>query len=139
MVQRLVVDEDVIVCLIQGGTQNTPAAITATTAIKGYLPVPFDCEVWKWRVVADQAGSIVVDIWMDTYAAFLAGTLANADSITGTDTPTLSSVIANESTALTGWTRELVKDRMLAYNVDAGPATVTWVAVILYVKRKKTL
>ena len=132
---QLNLEEDVIVFHIQGGTQNTPAAITATTPIKGYLPVPFDCEVWRWRVVADQSGSIVVDIWMDTYANFPPTV---EDTITGTDKPTLSSVVSNESTALTGWTRELVKGRMLVYNVDS-VATVQRVTVILYVKRKKTL
>ena len=135
MGRDLVLDEDVIVFIIQGGTQNTPAAITATTPIKGYLPVPFDCEVWRWRVVADQSGSIVVDIWQDTYANFPPTV---ADTITGTDKPTLSLVDDNESTALTGWTRELVKGRMLAYNLDS-VATVQRATVTLYVKRKKTL
>jgi|SRR3990167_1601336 len=138
MVTKTNLEEDTIEFAIYGGSQNTPAAITATTPIKGDVCVPFDCEVWKWRVVADQSGSIVVDIWMDTYAAFLAGTLADADSITGTDTPTLSSVVSNESTALTGWTRHLIKGRTLRYNVDS-VATVQRAVITLFVKRSKTL
>ncbi len=40
------------------------------TGIKGDIEVPFACTINGWDLLADQAGSITVDVWRDTYANF---------------------------------------------------------------------
>src|SRR3990167_1571416 len=136
MVTKTNLEEDTIEFVIYGGSQNTPAAITATTPVKGFLSVPLDCEWWKWRLVGDVAGSIVLDIWQGKYADFPPTVL---DTIAGTGKPTLSSAQANESIVSSDSTRHLVRDRVLAVNVEAGPATVQRVTLTLFVKRSKVL
>ena len=57
-----------------------------STGVKGFVEIPYDCEITSARLVADAAGSIVVDIWNDTYANFPP---TDADSITAAAKPTL--------------------------------------------------
>src|SRR3990167_10364308 len=38
-----------------------------STGIKGDLEIPFGCTITRATLVADQTGSIVIDIWKDTY------------------------------------------------------------------------
>ncbi|MDQ3541400.1 MAG: hypothetical protein M3440_11995 [Chloroflexota bacterium] len=50
--------------LIDGGGS------TITTGVKGDLEIPFSCTITNVRMFADQTGSIIVDIWKDTYANY---------------------------------------------------------------------
>jgi hypothetical protein len=38
-----------------------------TTGEKGHLEVPFTCNLQQVSLLADQSGSIKIDIWRDTY------------------------------------------------------------------------
>lgn len=87
-----------------------------TTGEKGYLRIPFDCEIERVTMLADQSGSIVVDIWKDTYANFPP---TDADSITSSAPPTISSAQKSEDATLTDWTKAIVADSILAFNVDS--------------------
>jgi hypothetical protein len=40
------------------------------TGVKGDITVPFSCAITEWTLLADQTGSIGVDIWKDTYANY---------------------------------------------------------------------
>jgi len=102
-----------------------------TTGQKGHVVVDFACTVVAWTILADQSGSIVVDVWKDTYANFPPTV---ADTITGTEKPTLASVQKNQDTSLTSWTTTIAAGDILAYNVDSA-ATVTRVVVALKVRR----
>ena len=102
-----------------------------TAAVAGDLEVPFACTVLEWRLVADQSGSIVVDVWKDTYANFPPTV---ADTITGSEKPTLSSQQKNQDTNLTTWTTALSEGDWLRYNVDSA-ASVTRVTLSLRVIR----
>lgn len=104
---------------------------TVTTGTKGYLEVPFDCVVTAWRLVADVSGSIVVDVWKDTYTNFPP---VLADTIAGSEKPTLSSQQKNEDSNLTTWTTALSAGDWLAFNVDSA-TTVTRVTLSLTVRR----
>jgi len=83
-------------------------------------------------MLADQSGSIVVDIWKDTYANFPP---ADADSITAAAPPTISSAQKAQDSTLTGWTTAVAAGDILAFNVDS-VATVT--RVTLSIKATKT-
>jgi hypothetical protein len=92
-----------------------------TTGVKGDITIPFSCSIDSWYLTADQAGSIVIDIWKDTLANFPPTV---ADTIAGTEKPTLSGVSFNSDVSLTTFTRSLAPNDVIRFNVDS-VATVT--------------
>lgn len=103
-----------------------------TTGLKGFLEVPFNCTINRATLLADQSGSIVIDIWKDSYANFPP---TGADTITASAKPTLSSAQGSQNTTLTGWTTAITAGDILAFNVDSA-STVT--RVVLSLKVTKT-
>ena len=89
---------------------------TITTGVKGYVEVPVGCTITAARALADQSGSIVVDIWKDTYANYPP---LDADSITASAPVTISSATKSEDTTLTGWTTSITAGDILGFNVDS--------------------
>ena len=87
-----------------------------TTGEKGHLEIPFAMTITGWTILADQSGSIVVDVWKDTYANFPPTV---ADTIAGTELPTLASVQKNQDLTLTTWTTAVAAGDILAFNVDS--------------------
>jgi len=83
---------------------------------KGFLEVPFACTIKEASLLADVSGSIVVDVWKDTYANHPP---TDADSITASAVPTISSAVKSQDTTLTGWTKTLAKGDILGFNVDS--------------------
>lgn len=98
-----------------------------TTGVKGDLQMGFAGYFDSWRLQADQSGSIVIDVWKDTYAN-LPPTVA--DTITASAKPTLSTALKNEDITLTGWTRAFARGDWLRFNVDS-ITTVTRVTLSL--------
>jgi hypothetical protein len=100
--------------------------------VKGDITLDFACTVVGWSVLADQVGSIVVDIWKAAYAAFpptVAGT------ITGSEKPTLTSAAKNQDTNLNGGSGWAISaGDVLRYNVDSAD-TARRVTVALKVTR----
>jgi hypothetical protein len=72
-------------------------------------------------MLADQTGSIVVDIWKCTYSAFDAGSThpVVGDSITASDIPTISSGVKLQDSALTSWNTTIAAGSVLAFNVKS--------------------
>lgn len=105
---------------------------TITTGAKGVLgPFPWDVDITGWTLLADQSGSIVIDIWKDTYANYPP---TDADSITASAPPTISSAVKGQSTTLTGWTVRVEAGRILRFNVDS-VTSLQWVQLLLDMKR----
>lgn len=102
-----------------------------TTGVKAYLEIPFDCTITRVTMLADQSGSIVVDIWKDTYANYPPTVL---DTITAAAKPTISAAIKSQDSTLTGWTLTLARGDILAFKVDSA-TTVTNVTMSLSVRR----
>ena len=94
---------------------------TITTGVKGYLSIPYAGTITAVRMLADQSGSIVVDIWKDTYANYPP---TDADSITASAVPTISTATKSEDTTLTGWTTSISAGDVLGFNVDSA-TTIT--------------
>ena len=107
------------------------AGSAITTGIKADLEVPYDCTINEVRLLADQSGSAVVDIWKDSYVNFPPD---NSDSITSAAPPTLTTATKSEDSTLTGWTTSLSEGDILRFNVDSA-STVTRLTVILEVTR----
>lgn len=100
-----------------------------TTGVKGDLMIPFAATIASATVLADQSGSIVIDVWKDTYTNYPP---TSGDSITASAKPTLSSAAASQDTTLTGWTTSISAGDTLRFNVSSA-STVTRVALILKV------
>jgi len=98
----------------------------------GHLVVDFACTIVSVTMLADQAGSIVVDIWKKDYANFPP---ANGDSITAAAPPTIAAAQKSQDSTLTGWTTAIAAGDILAFNVDS-VSTIT--RVLLSLKVTKT-
>lgn len=117
--QALVMDADdpvwadqiaAIPFVIDGG------GVAITTGVKGDLTIPFACTILEWTLLGDQSGSIVVDVWKDTYANFPP---TIADVITASAKPTISATTKGQSSTLTGWTTTITAGDTLRYNVNS--------------------
>lgn len=102
-----------------------------STGLKGFLHMPFACTLTAWSLLADVAGSIVVDIWKDVFASFPPTV---ADTITAAAKPTIAAAQGTQSSILTGWTTAISAGDILAFNVDS-TATVTRVILTLFFNR----
>lgn len=102
-----------------------------TGAKKAYVRVPYNATILSWDIVLDQSGSIVFDIWQDTYANFPPTV---ADTITASAKPTVSAAQTASSSTLTGWTTTLTKGSYLEINVDS--ASTATKAVLTLALRK---
>jgi hypothetical protein len=105
-----------------------------TTGVKGFLEVPFAGTITAATLLSTDAavtnGSIVIDIWKDTYANYPPTV---ADTITASAKPTLSSATKARDTTLTGWTTVINAGDILAFKVDS-VSTVTKVLISLTVQ-----
>jgi hypothetical protein len=96
-----------------------------TTGIVGDVVIPFNCTITSWTIIADQTGSIVIDVWKDTYANYPPTV---ADTIAGSEKPTLSSASKNQDLALTTWTTAVTAGDIIRFNIDSA-STVTRVTL----------
>lgn len=103
----------------------------ATGTYGAGLSIPFACTINSVTLLADQSGSVVVDIWKDTYANFPP---TNADSICASAKPTLSSARKSVDTTLTGWATSVAAGDVLYFNVDSA-STITKLALVLKVTK----
>jgi len=102
-----------------------------TTGVKGDIEIGFDCIITSCRVLPDQSGSIVVDIWKDTYANYPP---TDADTITSSTPPTVTATTKSEDTTLTSWTTTISAGNILRFNVDSC-STIERVTISLTVER----
>jgi len=102
-----------------------------TTGVKGDIEIGFDCIITSCRVLPDQSGSIVVDIWKDTYANYPP---TDADTITSSTPPTVTATTKSEDTTLTSWTTTISAGNILRFNVDSC-STIERATISLTVER----
>lgn len=87
-----------------------------TTGLKGFKSSPWTGIITGVRLLADQSGSIVFDIWKDTYANFPP---TIADTITAAAKPTITTAVKSEDTTLTGWTTAVTAGDVFGFNIDS--------------------
>jgi len=102
-----------------------------TTGITYDIEWRFSANITGWSIVADQIGSIIVDIWEDNYDNF-PPTIEN--TITGSEKPTLSNTLKNQDLSLTTWTSSVTTGDWWRINVDSA-TTVTRVTVSIHYTR----
>lgn len=101
--------------------------VAVTTGIKGYIEIPFTGVIQGWTLLGDQSGSIVIDVWKDTYANYPPTV---ADTITGADKPTISSATKGQNLTLSAWTTAVTTGDTLGFNVDSC-TTITRATLII--------
>lgn len=104
--------------------------VPITTGIKGYLEIPFACTIQAVTLLANISGSVVVDIWKDTFANFPP---VVADTITAAAKPTIVAADKSQDVTLTGWNTAIAAGDILAFNVDS-VATITKLTLSLKVQ-----
>jgi hypothetical protein len=76
--------------------------------------------ITKVRLLSSDAavtsGSIVVDVWKDTYANYPPTV---ADTITASAKPTITTATKSEDSTLTGWTTSVAAGDVFGFNVDS--------------------
>lgn len=101
-----------------------------TTGIKADVRIPYSGTITGWEIVANASGSIVIDVWKDTYANFPPTV---ADTIAGTEKPTLSAATKNQDTSLSTWTTSVTAGDWIRFNVDS-VSTVTRVHLSIQIE-----
>jgi len=94
---------------------------TLVVGSKVYFRATYAMTVTAWSLVADQSGSVVIDVWKSSYASYppvVGGTIA------GSEKPTLSSTNKNEDTNLTTWSTTISAGDCLVFNIDSA-TTIT--------------
>lgn len=116
---------DTITIAATGGGSSTAAigytinggGTTITTGLAGNgVSIPFNATITAVTMQANTTGSIVIDIWKDSYANFPPTV---ADSICGSAKPTITSSNKSQDSTLTGWTTSITAGDILYFNVDS--------------------
>jgi hypothetical protein len=112
-----------------------------TTGIgKRYTRILHDCEVVGYTIIADQSGSISVDVCAQANA-FGSGTLTlpdtTTDKISASAPIALSSAQTKQanSSDVSTWSVNRAAGDVIGFNVTSA-STITWAHVILHLKRK---
>lgn len=111
--------------VIDGGGSPIPLGISMDVEWR------FGANITGWSIMADQTGSTVIDIWETSFASF-PPTVAN--SVCGSEKPTLSNQLTNQDLSLTTWTSSLAAGDIWRINVDSAN-TVTRVTVSFHYTR----
>lgn len=84
--------------------------------------VPDWLVVYEWVILSGISGSCVIDVWKKPYVDWIgpSGTPPTvADSIAGSDKPTLTNAYGSNSIALTGWTTQINQNDALVFNLES--------------------
>lgn len=87
-----------------------------TTGLKGYVEWGFPATITGWTILANEVGSIVLDVWKDSYLNF---TPTVADTIAGSEKPTLVNAQKNQDLSLTSFSTTVAQGDIWAFNVDS--------------------
>jgi len=91
-----------------------------STGVQGFLSAPVTGTITKVRLLSSDAavtsGSIVVDVWKDTYANYPP---VVGDSITASAKPTITTATKSEDSTLTGWTTAVTAGDVFGFKVDS--------------------
>ncbi len=121
---------DTGVCYL-GFTKNASGNVLST-GIAAEIVIPFDCTLTGWTLMADQSGSIVIDVWKDVFANYPPD---NSDSIAAGHEPTLSSADHGEDTDISDWSSVAVTaGDVIRFNIDS-VTSITRITLLLHATR----
>lgn len=87
-----------------------------STGAKGFFRIPYACVITEAYLLAEQATSAVVDLWMDSMANHPP---TDADSITSATPLTLTAADSVVDTTLSSWTTTVAAGAVIRVNVDS--------------------
>jgi len=103
-------------------------ADASTTGLIGYITIPYNGTITGWQVIGDVSGDCVFDIWKQP--AGVIPTVAN--TIAGTEKPTLTAQQINSDLVLTTWTTAVAAGDIVAINLDSASAlSRAWLTVFI--------
>lgn len=114
-----------ITFVIDGGGSPITTGPTAPASI------PVTGTIVRVRLLADQAGDAVVDIWNDDFASYPP---TDADSITGGNEPELTADISFEDTTLTSWSPNVVAGDVMIANVDSVDGVIERLTIEVFIQ-----
>lgn len=114
-----------------GYTFNGLGSVLTTGVIGVGLQVRFNCTITSATLLADQTGSIVVDIWKAGYASYPP---VVGNSIVASAPPTITSATKSTDSTLTGWTTSISAGDVLYFNINSC-STITNCVLILGVTK----
>lgn len=137
-----VVSVDSVIEVVVQGPAGTPGIATANfiidgggspilPGVKGSLVIPFNAVISGWTLMADATGSIQIDIWKASYAAYPPSV---SDSISPSNKALISAAVKASSTDLTGWSPTISANDVLVFKVDSA-ATISRVTLGLSLTR----
>lgn len=106
-------------CAINGG------GFAPLVGIIGYTSIPYSGTITEWTIIGDVSGSCVIDVWK---AAGVVPTVAN--TIAGTEKPTLTAQQLNTDNALTTWTTAVTAGDIIGFYLDSA-STLTSINLII--------
>lgn len=87
-----------------------------STGVQADIEIPFGCTINSVTLLADVAGSVVVDVWNAAFADY-PPTVAN--TICAAALPTLTSAMSYQDTTLTGWTTAVASNSVFRININS--------------------
>lgn len=117
-------------------TINGGGSVIATGAYVD-LYTDFAFTIQQNTMLADQSGSIVVDVYVCTEAQYDAGAThpVAGDKITASAPPTITTATKSQDSTLSGWTTSIAAGRVIRAIVTGTPTSVTQVTLSLKVVR----
>lgn len=119
-------DNSTITAWKAGGTAPTGAieiefngrgvVIPAATQRDIQIPLGLTGTVTAWYMSSDVSTTSVIDVWQDTDANYPPTV---ADTITGSEKPTITAALKGNDTNLTTWSTTLTAGKWLRFNVDS--------------------
>jgi len=99
---------------------------TIATGVKGYISVPFDATITGWDVVADQSGSVSIEV--DKKANGIPNT--TTDKISASTPIALAAAQIAQNGSIAGWTTAVAAGDVIGFNVVSA-TTVTRVTATI--------
>jgi hypothetical protein len=105
-----------------------------------YLAVDFNCTILQCTMLADQSGTIAVDLVECTFAQFDAGAthpVFPGDDITGGAPPTIAAATKQQVNPLTGWKTGITAGAILGALIPNNATNITALTVVLKVRKSQ--
>ena len=125
----MLTDDDPLtwVCVAQAGATvqeatinlviiSTASGTEIADGAQAWVEIPWACTISRVTALADQSGSIVVDLWVDSYANFPP---TDDDSICDSTPPTITTATKSQDSTLTSWTTSLSAGDILCAYVES--------------------
>ena len=96
-----------------------------------WIVVPYNGTITGWQIFSGTTGSCVIDVRKDTYGNFPP---TAADSIAGTEKPTLISQIKNEDLSLSSWTASVTSGDIVQFYLESA-SLLTKINCVIFIDK----